>query len=232
MLYKRKSKVLIVDDEVFISEQLNIILEDLGYEVTDIAFNAESAINALKTNLPDVAILDIKMHGKNQGFEIAEYINKNLNIPFIFLTSFADEKTVREASKLTPEAYLLKPFNEANIFSTLNIVLNRHRKNNSYINLKIGHEIYKVKEEDLLYIMSSDKYIEIHTKNKKYIKRDTIDAFIEENNLSDVCRVHRSYAVKLHNIESIKGSTIYISNKEIPISNTFKETFKIAYNSI
>lgn len=229
---KTKSKVLIVDDDVFISEQLNSILEDLGYQVSDIAFNAESAIHSLKTNPPDIAILDINMHGRNQGFEIARYIKDNVNIPFIFLTSFADESTVNEASKLTPDSYLLKPFNEATIFSTLNIVLQRHHKNNSYFNIKIGHEIHKVKDSDLLFIMSSDKYIEIHTKTKKYLKRDTINSFLQQNEQKGICRVHRSYAVKLDNIDSVKGSIIHINNLEIPISNTYKQDFKNAYNQL
>ncbi|MBU2940003.1 response regulator [Lacinutrix sp. C3R15] len=227
---KTKSKVLIVDDDVFISEQLSSILEDLGYLVTEIAFNAESAIQALKTNTPDIAILDINMHGRNQGFEIATYIRENLNIPFIFLTSFADESTVNKAAKLTPDAYLLKPFNEANIFSTLNIVLNRYKKVNKYFNIKIGHEIHNLKEDDLLFIMSSDKYIEIHTKTKKYLKRGTINSFLQQKELKGICRVHRSYAVKLDNIESVKGNTIHINNLEIPISNTYKQDFKNAYN--
>ena len=223
------SKVLIVDDDVFISEELNGILEDLEYQVTDIAFNAESAITSLKTNPPDIAILDINMHGRNQGFEIAKFINDNLKIPFIFLTSFADASTVKEASKLTPDGYLLKPFNEATIFSTLNIVLNRHRKNTNHFTVKIGHEQHKVKEDDILFIMSSDKYIEIHTVKKKYLKRGSIDTFIEENNLKGICRVHRSFAVKIDKIESIKGSVIHISQQKIPVSNTYKEAFKKAY---
>ncbi|MBU2929141.1 LytR/AlgR family response regulator transcription factor [Winogradskyella psychrotolerans] len=226
-----KIKVLIVDDDVFISEQLNIILEDLGYHVTDIAFNAESAINALKVNTPDIVITDINMHGRNQGFEIAKYINNHLSIPFIFLTSFADPSTVKEASQLTPNAYLLKPFNEGNIFSTLNIVLDRYHKKHNYFCIKIGHQIHKVKEDDLLFIMSSDKYIEIHTTTKKYLKRGTIDHFIQENALKGVNRVHRSYAVKLDNIDSVKGSIIYIQDREIPISNTYKAEFKKAYSS-
>jgi DNA-binding LytR/AlgR family response regulator len=227
---KLKTKVLIVDDEVFISEQLNIILEELGYTVTDIAFNTESALNSLQTNPPDIAILDIKMHGVNQGFEIAKYIKQNMNIPFMFLTSFADKATVNEASELSPDGYLLKPFNEANIFSTLNIILNRHNKYNQYLDIKIGHELHKVKEDDLLYIMSSDKYIEIHTKSGKYLKRDTIDLFISDNKILGTIRVHRSYAVKLNKIDSVKGAIISINNKEIPISNTYKKDFKKAYN--
>ncbi len=227
-----KSKILITDDDVFISEQLNSILEDLGYDVTAIAFNAESAIKALETNPPDLAILDINMHGSNQGFEIAKYINEQLQIPFIFLTSFADANTVKEASKLTPDGYLLKPFNEANIFSTINIVLNRYAINHSYFTIKIGHELHKVKEEELLFISSSDKYIEIHTSTKKYLKRDSIDGFITANKLTDVCRVHRSYAVKLTKIDSVKGAIIHIAEHEIPISNTYKTAFKDAYNAL
>lgn len=228
----KKIKVLIADDDVFISEQLNSILEDLDYEVTAIAFNAESAIAALKTERPDIAILDINMHGRNQGFEIAQYINSHLNIPFIFLTSFADASTVKEASKLIPDGYLLKPFNEASIYSTLNIVIDRHLKNNSYFTIKIGHELHKVKTNDLLYIESSDKYIEIHTSTKKYLKRDSIDTFIKKNKIEGVCRVHRSYAVKIDNIDSVKGTLIHINNQKIPISNTYRETFKKRYNSL
>jgi len=229
---RKKTKVLIVDDDVFISEQLCSILEELDYQVSEIAFNAESAIKALRSKTPDIAILDIHMHGKNQGFEIASYIRQHLNIPFVFLTSFADESTVNEASKLTPDGYILKPFNEATIFSTLNIVLKRHQQNNSYFTIKIGHEIHKVKDSDLLYIMSSDKYIEIQTKTRKYLKRDSIDNFIKTNKLKGVTRVHRSYAVKLENIDSIKGSVIYIHQKEIPISHTYKEAFTKSYNAL
>ncbi len=229
---KMKKKVLIVDDEVFISEQLNIILEDLGYEVSDIAFNTQSAIASLKSNPPDIAILDIKMHGENQGFQIAKYIKENMDIPFVFLTSFSDKSTVKEASELSPDGYLLKPFNEADIFSTLNVVLTRLAQKNPYFTIKIGHEVHKVNVTDLLWIKSSDKYIEIQTKTKKYLKRDGIDSFIEDNDLPGVMRVHRSYAVKTENVSSVKGSHLLINAYEIPISKTYEKAFKKAYISL
>lgn len=227
-----KTKVLIVDDEVLISEQLNVILEDIGYQITDIAFNTESALVSLKENPPEIAILDIKMHGKNQGFEIAKYIKENMDIPFIFLSSFADNSTVNEASKFEPNAYILKPFNEANIYSTLKIVLSNHAKNNNFFEVRIGHEVFKIKEDDLLYIMSADKYIEIHTKTQTFLKRDSIDTFIQDNNLTGIIRIHRSYVVKLSNINSVKGKTIYIKDIELKISNTYLEDFNNAFNRI
>jgi len=226
---KSKIKVLIVDDDVFISEQLNAILKDLGYEVQEIAFDAQSAINSLNVTPPDIAILDIKMHGENQGFIIAKYIKEHLDIPFIFLTSFADESTVQEASKLAPDGYLLKPFNERDIFSTLNIILNRHIKNIKYIDLKVGHNVHKVKIEDLLWVKSSDKYIEIETSQRSYIKRDGIESFIESNKLLELIRVHRSYAVKIEKVDSVNGSVLLINNHEIPISKTYEKAFKKAY---
>lgn len=229
---KKKFKVLIVDDEVFISEQLKIILNDLNYEVTDIAFNSKTAIESLKTNPPDIAILDIKMHGENQGFEIAQFIRENMNIPFVFLTSFADTATVTEASELTPDGYLLKPFNEADIFSNLNVVLTRHAKKNAYFTIQAKHSVHKVKANELLWIQSSDKYIEIQTKNKRYLKRDGIESFLNDVDLPRVMRVHRSYAVNIENIDRVKGTTIFIEDHKIPVSKSYLDTFKIAYYAL
>lgn len=117
-----KKRILIVEDEVFIAEELSYIVQELGFEITDIAFDAQSAINSLKKSEPDLAILDIRMHGRNQGFEIARYIKENLDIPFLFLTSFADKTTVEEAALLKPSAYILKPFNNLDIYSTLSVL--------------------------------------------------------------------------------------------------------------
>lgn len=227
-----KTKVLIVDDEVFISEQLKAILQNLNYDVTAVAYNTESALKALKLNPPDIAILDIKMHGRNQGFEIANYINTHLHIPFIFLTSFADEATVKDASELEPEAYLLKPFNEQNIFSTLNVVLSKHEKKRMYIHIKIGHEAHKVNVNDILFIKSSDKYIEIQTTKKQYLKRSGIDDFLTTHNIPRLIRVHRSFAVKLEHINSVKGKKIHILKYEIPISKAYESDFKTQYQAI
>ncbi len=155
-----------------------------------------------------------------------------MDIPFVFLTSFSDKATVNEASELSPEGYLLKPFNEADIFSTLNVALTRSANKHPYFTIKIGHEVHKVKVDDLLFIMSSDKYIEIQTKTRSYLKRDGIDSFIKDNDLPGIIRVHRSYAVKTENVSSVKGSNLLINEYEIPISKTYEEAFKKAYNSL
>ena len=213
-----KKRILIVEDEVFIAEELASILEELGFEVTDIAFDTESAIKAIEKQAPDLAILDIRMHGKNQGFEIAEYINENLDIPFMFLTSFADDSTVIEASKLKPNAYILKPFNNLDIFSTLSIVFESFEKKSSKIALKTGHESVLIDPNEILWIKSDDNYIEVNTADNRHVIRATIDSFLEEYNLSNFVRAHRSYAVNIHKTDRLNTKSLTINNIEIPVS--------------
>ena len=213
-----KKRILIVEDEVFIAEELASILDELGFEVTDIAFDTESAIQAIQKQTPDLAILDIRMHGKNQGFEIAEYINENLDIPFMFLTSFADESTVVEASKLKPNAYILKPFNNLDIFSTLSIVFESFEKKSNKIVFKTGHEKVVIDPSEILWIKSDDNYIEVNTIDKRHVIRATIGAFLDEFKLNDLVRSHRSYVINLNQIASLNSRSVTINNTEIPVS--------------
>jgi two-component system, response regulator PdtaR len=118
-------KIFIAEDDVFASEQLKDLLSGMNYIVTGIGFDKESSVAILERDRPDIAILDIKMDGTYQGFEIAEHINKHYGIPFIFLTSYSDRATVDTAMKYSPIAYLLKPVSAGIMFSTLEIVKSR-----------------------------------------------------------------------------------------------------------
>ena len=221
-----KKRILIVEDEVFIAEELSYIVQELGFDLTDIAFDAESAIASLNKNEPDLAILDIRMHGRNQGFEIARYINENLDIPFLFLTSFADKSTVEEAALLKPSAYILKPFNNLDIYSTLSVVFQSFEKKAKMIALKTGQNSTLFDAKDILWIKSDDNYIEVNTKDKRHVVRATIDGFIEEYGLSDFIRVHRSYAVCLEKIEVLNSNQLMISGNEIPVSRKYLQSLR------
>lgn len=216
-----KKKILICEDNVFISEQLRAILSDLGYEVMEIGTDASSAIRIMETDLPDLAILDIKMHGKNDGFEIADYIRKNHTIPFIFLTSLADVSTVNEAAAYHPAAYLVKPFNEQHIFSTLEIVLTNFEKQSQYLTIKKSEFLIRVLYSDICWVKADDKYIEIVTPQKKHIKRISLNAFIEEYKVPGLIRVHRSYLVKKDRIEAITRNSVVVLGEEIPLSRKY-----------
>lgn len=225
-----KRKILVCDDEVYISEMLKDILLDLDYEVTGTVSNTQSAIKSIELNKPDLAILDIKMNGRDQGFEIAKYLNENGEIPYIFLTSFSDASTVKQASEYIPKAYLVKPFNEHQIFSTLEIVFKKLEKKKDYIVIKDGVKMVKILVEDIYYLHASDKYIELVTLTKKYLLRETLAGFMEKYKLASLIQVHRSFLIHKEKISSVMRNAVIINKTEIPVSRSFQSSIDDLFN--
>jgi DNA-binding LytR/AlgR family response regulator len=215
---KTKGRIFIAEDNVLISEHLREVLEELDYIVLDIGYDLISSIGILSRSSANIAILDIRMHGKNDGFEIAKYINENISIPIVFLTSYSDVDTLKSASGFNPAGYLVKPFRKEQIFSTLEILNASKKMDEHKITLNLGREKRIIQANDILWLMTDDKYIEIQTDSKKFVVRASIASFIADNALTNLERVHRSYAVNPTKIDSISGSNLSINGTEIPIS--------------
>ena len=132
----KKAKILIVEDEFVIAENLSLILQDLKYEVIGIASKYTNALEVLKTQLPDLVLIDIVLAGSKDGIDLAHEINLKYKIPFIFSTSHSDPLTVKKAKEANPNGYLLKPFNKANIFTTIEMALagNQNNRNQQHAN--------------------------------------------------------------------------------------------------
>jgi CheY-like chemotaxis protein len=92
-----KIKILIVEDELVIAEDLKDTLEDLGYEVVGIAISAREALAMIEEKSPDLALLDVQIKGGRDGIELAADINERYHLPFIMLTSHADLQTINRA---------------------------------------------------------------------------------------------------------------------------------------
>lgn len=118
--------ILIVENEPIIASDIETSLEKNEYKVADIAYTMEDALLALENNLPDLAILDINLAQGTEGIQIAEIIKSKYQIPFIFLTSYSDRKTLDQAKHTEPSGYLVKPFTEVNLFTTIEIALYNH----------------------------------------------------------------------------------------------------------
>jgi DNA-binding NarL/FixJ family response regulator len=119
-------KILIVEDEPLIAKNIGMYLNNNNYEVSAIAYDADEALHHLKRQPPDFAILDINLEGERDGIQIAEYINQNNFIPFIYLTSYSDKDTIERAKKTNPAGYIVKPFNEKTLYATIEIALANH----------------------------------------------------------------------------------------------------------
>ena len=120
------AKILIVEDEKIVAKDIHNQLRRFGYEVTAIVSTGEEAIQKAIETKPDLALLDIRLHGETDGVMVAEQIRERLGIPVVYLTAYADEETLRRAKLTEPFGYLVKPFGERELHSTIEIALHRH----------------------------------------------------------------------------------------------------------
>ncbi|MBK7697083.1 MAG: response regulator transcription factor [Saprospiraceae bacterium] len=118
-----KVRVLIVEDEPLIAENLAMYLNNNDYEVAGIAYDFEEGMLSLKEGKPDIVLLDINLEGKQDGIDLGKYIHEKLGIPFVFLSSYSDKNTLDRLKQVQPSGYLVKPFHEKTLLTTLEISL-------------------------------------------------------------------------------------------------------------
>ncbi len=126
---KEKIKILIVEDEPLVAEDIAGHLSSMDFTVTGIAYDGEQALEMLKANLPDAVLLDITLGTDIDGIAVAHEINSKYAIPFVFLTSHSDRGTIERVKETRPAGYLLKPFDENDLLTSLEIALFNHMNN-------------------------------------------------------------------------------------------------------
>jgi len=123
----KKLKILVVEDERVVAEDIQRVLEQFGYEVPALAACGEDAIKYADQFLPDLILMDIVIRGQMTGIEAAGKISAKHNIPIIYLTAYADTKTIENAKVTAPFGYILKPFNNNEIQTTIEMAIYKHR---------------------------------------------------------------------------------------------------------
>jgi PAS domain S-box-containing protein len=134
---KNRKRILVVEDEIIISQDIASRLKALGYNVVGIEVSGEQAIKKVREKRPDLVMMDIILQGKMDGIEAAGEITSKLNIPVIYLTAYADEKILERAKLTEPFGYLIKPFEDREVHFTIETALYRH---------KVSEELRKTKE--------------------------------------------------------------------------------------
>lgn len=171
-------RVLILEDEPIIAEDLYSLLETSNFKIAGLSHHGEEALDMLKSRDPNFAILDINLGGGMTGLDVAEVIHTKYNIPYIFLTSFDDESTLEEAQKYAPYGYIVKPFQDRTLLATIKTALSNYERINeektinketveSTFNCKLTKQEFKIIEELLkgksYKIIASDLYISQNT---------------------------------------------------------------------
>ncbi|UII26534.1 response regulator [Fulvivirga maritima] len=252
MLLNPKLKILVVEDESLLAEDIKLRLTKMGYEVAAIAHSADQALEALEQNpLIDLAILDIILKGKIDGIELADMINNDYHIPFIFLTSHADKALVDRAKAVKPYAYMLKPFNDREIAITMEIALANYSNHapqqelisgngefttddnqifhiNEKLFLKKENHFQKVNLKDIIFLEADNNYTSIHTLDERFIYSIVLKKMIEKLPPQQFIRVHRGYVVNIDAVNGFEGNTLFVGNKKVPVSKPYRDSvFKI-----
>ena len=195
-------KILIVEDEFIIAEDLKLQLTKLEYEVTGISKSYDNALEELNKILPDLLLVAIRLKGEKDGIDLAEHIKKYYDLPIIFLTSHADKKTVERAKLVHPEGYLIKPFEKEDLCTSIEIAfanyiqkkageqesLKLSEEHNAVLDdsifVKKDHLLIKIRFDELEWIKAERNYLELHCRGKKHLIRSTLHDFLNKLLLS------------------------------------------------
>lgn len=245
-------RILIVEDEAVIAQHLWVLLEDIGYEVVGRASKYSRAIDLLESAEPDLVLLDIILGGAKDGVDVANFIRANHSAtPFIFLTSHADPKTVERAKAAKPYGYLVKPFEREDLYAAIEVAMvaagsfaskndepqiteseNDQSVVSDSVFIKDKHLYFKIKFEDIGYLKSDGNYVDLYTEAKRYTVRTTMKDFMLKLPENMFFRIHKSYAVNVKEVASIKPTAVIVNGIELPTTKEHREALLERLNTI
>jgi DNA-binding LytR/AlgR family response regulator len=239
-----KTNVLVVEDESIVSKDIQHSLKKLGYNVVGAAATGEKALELAISERPDIILMDIMLKGDMNGIETAEKIKEDLRIPIIYLTAYADESTLEKAKITEPYGYIIKPFKEVDLHTSIEMALYKYSKekevlkerdlfyslienknSNDFIFVKSRSRLVKIKTKDIYFIEALKDYVVINTLNSRYTIHSTMKDMISKISSEDFIRVHRSFIVRIDKIDLIEYPSLKLEDdkKTIPIGGSFKE---------
>lgn len=120
------ARILIVEDDFVVARDLRNQLQRLGYQIAGSTPRGEDAAELARSSRADLVLADIRLEGRMDGTAAAREIRRHCDIPVVFLTAYADDETLQRASLADPQGYLLKPFDESQLRTAVEIALHKH----------------------------------------------------------------------------------------------------------
>lgn len=241
-----QTNVLVVEDESIVSKDIQHSLKKLGYNVVGAASTGDQAVKLAIETLPDIILMDIMLKGEMNGIEAATQIRTETNIPVIFLTAYADESTLNKAKVTQPYGYIIKPFKEIDIHTSIEMALYKHKKEaevlkerdllfnlvegqggsgKDLIFVKSNSRLVKLRTSDIYFVEALKDYVVINTLNTRYTIHSTMKDIEAKLPESEFLRVHRSFIVRIDKIVAIEQPNLILENdkKIIPIGGSYKD---------
>ena len=218
-----KANILIVEDELLIANSLQRQLEHYEYACVGIAMSAEKALWYLKSRKIDLILLDIQITGNLTGIDIAKISNQKYNIPFIYLTSFSDTKTLTALKETRPLGYLPKPVNATTLIATLDIALNNLKvaRKDSF-KLVLGKSTYVLELNKLLFVKADHIYLDMVFTDNSITIRASLANILKLLPEGSLFQVNRSFAINPSQITKYHGNKLSIGTYHFTVTETYK----------
>ncbi|MEM8583458.1 MAG: response regulator [Bacteroidota bacterium] len=231
-------KLLIVEDEVLIAEMMKMYLIERGHQVTDICVSFEEAVASYKKEQPDLALLDIRLYGEKSGIELARWLTEQPEkIPFIYVTSQYDRRTLDLALDTSPFGYLTKPIQHDSLFTTIEAAFamaHREEEKDKQISLQDGSQQYRLSERQIVCVQAEHVYARVYlTDGKQLLNRSSLSEILNRLEGEYFLQCHRSYLVNLMHVNAWKDDSLSMNNGVlVPVSRGKKSELESKLNDM
>lgn len=230
-------RILIVEDESLVAMDMERMLLNLGYDIIPNVNNYASAVQTIEQNKPDLVLLDITLNDTKTGIDLSALLQQQFRIPFIYVTSHSDRKTMDDALGTKPNGYLLKPFESNDLYTAIEVALSNYggqdvmeQDNTAMVCkdalfIKNDKNFVRVNIDDIQWIESEHNYLYIISEKGKHIIRSNFRDFQQHVSDAKFLQVHKSYMINLNKVDAFSHTDITINGKEIPLSRMYKDDF-------
>lgn len=211
------SKILIVENTALTALRLKMELETAGYTITDTCVTADEAISSIIQRPPDIVLLDFHLDKNTQGDTVAHFLNENYNIPIIYLSQYADDKTINSVNKTQFYAYLTKPFLPNAVKLTIQQALKHQTEQLQPILERVSfvfeHVEHTILANKVLWINTkpSTKGIFITTTEaeEEFRVYETLKDFLNNRQLTTFIQISSSYIINFDYVTNIIGKDMF-----------------------
>ncbi|GAB1444796.1 MAG: response regulator [Cyclobacteriaceae bacterium] len=238
-------KLVILEDEFIVAEDIKSHLTENGYEVIGVFDNAEEAEPYILNNLPDLLLADINLTGTMTGIDLVKEIKRSLTLPVVYITANSDAQTYQKAKVTSPNAFLIKPFTPANLLTSIDLALYNFSKEETPLQIEKPNEVSidfealihqclfiknkgvhkKICPNEILFVEAAGSYVNIQTSEERFTLTQNLSNFLKKNPIKNILRVHRSYLINVAKVDSFDDSYLFIGEHKLPISESYKEEF-------
>mgnify|MGYP000742727305 CR=1 FL=1 len=235
----RELRILLLEDNQLIGRDVKKILEFVGYKVSGPFDKGEKALEEMRKEQFDLAVLDIELQGQLSGIDVGKHIRDNYNIPIIFITGLLQDGFRQKAMEMGAHSFINKPFNERNLVNAIDMAfnastsdtpsgpdMNDSNKANDHVFVKVNKRFIRVAIDQIDFLEASGHYMVMYLGEEQISSGIGFSEFLSKNVLNSIVRVHRSYAVNINRVTDFDDTHIYFSQKMVPISESYKKAFR------